>query len=464
MAQNCAFFNAELSSGEYDRVYLAETFASYFASFIGNGVYHRSVNELKVSEQDTPNMSIKVQPGQGYINGYWYENTSDYTLSVDVADGVLNRIDSIVLRWDRTARDIHLAILKGTAASIPVAPTIQRDADCYDLVLANINISAGAISVTQSAIQDVRSDSNLCGWVTGIIDQIDLTDLFDQWTAFFEEFKQQYTDEFTDWADQAKVAFESWVDTIHDILDESTAGHLQNEIEALQGEVSSLPSITDIIGAIYPVGSLYLSTSNINPSVYLGIGTWEQWGLGKVPVGVDSDQLEFNESEKIGGVKNNSYTPSGTVSGHILTTAEMPSHYHSSPIHSHGMASHSHTIPALSGTASAGGSHRHIISHFTEKVFGSTSSMKRLVGYDSSGNPVGSYTDSFTSTVGNHTHPVTTVPTSTGNASGNTADSPAANTGSAGSGNSHNHGFSGNSMNVSTLQPYITCYMWKRTA
>ena len=114
MAQECGFFNAELEGGEYDRVYNAEQFAAYFASFIGNGVFGNSMSELVVVENDTPNMSINVSSGQAWINGWWYRNTEEYNLSVDVADGVLNRIDIVVLRWGSTERDTWLQVVKGT--------------------------------------------------------------------------------------------------------------------------------------------------------------------------------------------------------------------------------------------------------------------------------------------------------------------------------------------------------------
>lgn len=52
-----------------------------------------------------------------------------------------------------------------------------------------------------------------------------------------------------------------------------------------------------------PVGTLLFNVSGTNPSEYLGFGTWELWGSGRVPVGVDTTQTEFNTVEKIGGSK-----------------------------------------------------------------------------------------------------------------------------------------------------------------
>lgn len=57
------------------------------------------------------------------------------------------------------------------------------------------------------------------------------------------------------------------------------------------------------VDLIYPVGSIYMSVNSTNPSQYFG-GTWQQWGSGKVPVGIDTSQAEFNTVEKTGGNKN----------------------------------------------------------------------------------------------------------------------------------------------------------------
>lgn len=319
MAQECAFFNAELNGEEYDRVYLAETFAAYFASFIGNGVYLDSLEDLKVVDQDVPNMSIQILSGQAWINGYWYRNTAAYTLPISIADGTLARIDRVVLRWDAEARDIYLTVLDGTPSANPVPPAITRNSDYYDLVLAEVSVAAGATIITQSAISDTRSDPSVCGWVTGVIEQIDLSELYTQWTTFFNEFKQDYTDAFTQWARQQETDFENWsaaqkniynnwiagcqedyntwiaafelaantwyseqqqefidwFEHIRDILDEEVAGHLQNEIEALQASDAEHESLLDVIAKM-------LIENRIAAVAELSDGSWLELSDGSM--------------------------------------------------------------------------------------------------------------------------------------------------------------------------------------
>lgn len=66
----------------------------------------------------------------------------------------------------------------------------------------------------------------------------------------------------------------------------------------------------------YPVGSIYLSVTNTNPSKWFG-GTWEQIAKGRTLVGVDTSDTDFNVVKKMGGEKK-----------HILSINEMPSHEH----------------------------------------------------------------------------------------------------------------------------------------
>lgn len=211
MAQECGFFNAQLVGEEYDRVYLAEQFAAYFASFIGNGVYGKSMQKLEVLAQSSPNMSVKVLSGEAWINGWWYRNTEEYTLSFDIADGVLSRIDVIVLRWGNQERDMWLQVIKGTASANPVAPSLRRDADYYDLQLATVSIARGTIKITQSAITDTRLNNAVCGLVTGVVDQIDTTNLYNQFEAYFQEFKDKYEADYDKWTKEQKQAYIDYI-------------------------------------------------------------------------------------------------------------------------------------------------------------------------------------------------------------------------------------------------------------
>ena len=54
----------------------------------------------------------------------------------------------------------------------------------------------------------------------------------------------------------------------------------------------------------YPVGSIFISTVNTNPSSYMG-GKWERFGNGRTLVGVNENDGDFNTAQKTGGSKTN---------------------------------------------------------------------------------------------------------------------------------------------------------------
>lgn len=92
------------------------------------------------------------------------------------------------------------------------------------------------------------------------------------------------------------------------------------ELDSLKKTVNSLNSLSDLTKSIYllmhPVGSIVITTVAQSPELVFG-GTWITWGSGRVPVGVDKAQEEFETVEKTGGEKN-----------HWLSIHETPSHTH----------------------------------------------------------------------------------------------------------------------------------------
>jgi hypothetical protein len=65
-----------------------------------------------------------------------------------------------------------------------------------------------------------------------------------------------------------------------------------------------LRKVNSDIKKIYPVGSIYINASvDTNPATLLGFGTWEAFGAGKVLVGLDAADADFDTVEETGGAK-----------------------------------------------------------------------------------------------------------------------------------------------------------------
>lgn len=245
MAVRSGFFN----SINGDRIYSATHWAEYFATFIGNGVFPNPSSNLQIASNN--NMTISVKAGKGWINGYILINDSDYLLDITPADGALNRIDRIVMRYDTVDREIRLEVKQGTFATNPTAPVLQRDADAFELALADIRVNAGAISISQANITDTRLNGDLCGIVHGVVDQVDTKTLFNQYQSWIAQEKLRFEndvdgwmtneqDDFETWEQQQKNDFDMWFANIQDILGGNVAGNLQNQITQLQADLGNI--------------------------------------------------------------------------------------------------------------------------------------------------------------------------------------------------------------------------------
>lgn len=260
--EKSSFFNSV--SG--DRKYKAEDWASYFGSFIGNGVFPVPSTGLQVVAGS--GMQVTVKAGKAWINGYFYNNTSDLSLTLATADGVLNRIDRIVVRWDLTNRVISVKAKSSSYSASPTAPVVERDADIYELAIADVYVGAGVTAITGSSITDKRLDSIVCGVVAGLVDTIDTTAFNAQLEAWFAEYQSESAAEynslvsymnslklqgntqydaleeyFADFKTEAKTDFDTWFEGLQDVLDENTAGNLLNMITALTARVDLIEAV-----------------------------------------------------------------------------------------------------------------------------------------------------------------------------------------------------------------------------
>lgn len=196
-----------------DRKYSASDIGEYFLKLISNGVFATPANAMQVKATFTPSMNVNVTAGWGFINCKYLHNTSNYTLTVTAADQALPRIDRVVMQMnpDIDTRACSIYVKAGTAAAEPTPPSLTRvTGGTWELSLAQIYVAGGASSITQSAITDERANTSVCGYVTGLIDQIDTTDLFAQYDAAFEEKGE----EVNEWFDAVREEVYSVTNTV----------------------------------------------------------------------------------------------------------------------------------------------------------------------------------------------------------------------------------------------------------
>ena len=138
--------------------YTQPQFAEVLEKLFTNGVFTDVDNELEVVECDPVALAVRVNTGEGWINGFWYQNTAYLTKSLGAADPANPRIDRIVLRLDTVTNfKISCEVLAGTPAADPDPPTLTQTASTYEISLAQVAVAALATSVGTANITDERT-------------------------------------------------------------------------------------------------------------------------------------------------------------------------------------------------------------------------------------------------------------------------------------------------------------------
>jgi len=97
-------------------------------------------------------------------------------------------------------------------------------------------------------------------------------------------------------------------------------GGTGGEIQITNAGALNTTTLATIIGAIYPVGSIYFNASvATNPGTLFGVGTWDALGAGRVILGAGGGYTAGD---------------TGGAATHTLTEAEMPAHDHDAPTYS----------------------------------------------------------------------------------------------------------------------------------
>lgn len=232
MAVTYGFFNS-LNS---DRLYNADQMSNYFKGLITNGVYE-SVDEALIVKATT-GMTVSVGTGRAIIDCKWINVDSIVNLSINASHVTLNRYTAVCLHLDIGNRQIEIITIDGTNATTPTKPVPTNTSTDKYLVLAYVYVGAGATAITQSNITDTRANTNICGWVTGLIKQVDTSELFLQWQDAYATYYEEMT-----------AAFDSWLSTLTSQLNVRTFIQAYKKRTVLDG-TSNVISL-DMTGYIY---------------------------------------------------------------------------------------------------------------------------------------------------------------------------------------------------------------------
>ena len=101
---------------------------------------------------------VHVRAGRASVRGHWYDLDAEETLAIGANTSGSPRIDRVVAQLDPSADSVVLAVLPGTPAGSPAAPTLtQTDTGVYELTLARVAVANGASTIAAVNVTDERT-------------------------------------------------------------------------------------------------------------------------------------------------------------------------------------------------------------------------------------------------------------------------------------------------------------------
>lgn len=209
-------------------MYNAENAETYLCTRT-SGVYSADDN---FSVQADGTMQVTVNPGLAWIKngdfaGKSVVSTEPVILSFAMADGVLNRKDRIVLRFDVGENATNIVVKQGTPASTAEPKPIERTGTVYELGLYVVDIPAGTLGLSAANITSTMLDESVCGIMRDGVTGIPTAQLQEQ----AEALMKQVAESVNQWEQEQTAEFEEWFEGIKGVLDGDTAGNLLNMIQ-----------------------------------------------------------------------------------------------------------------------------------------------------------------------------------------------------------------------------------------
>lgn len=200
-----------------DRKYNADDFNTFFEGLISKkGIFRNVGNAFSVVAGG--GLTVNVNTGKAIVNNYFVKNDAIETLTIETPHAIYDRYDAVILSWTLAKRSVELRIVTGTPQEIPEKYTPDRLLNMYDIVLAYIRVPANATQITNANITDTRYNTNLCGMIEVLLDQVDTGELYNEYLTAFDELKK----DLEKWEQQQKTQFETWFNALTEELQVNT--------------------------------------------------------------------------------------------------------------------------------------------------------------------------------------------------------------------------------------------------
>lgn len=261
MAVTYGFYN----SLNKDRVYNAEQMSAIFDGVITDGVFASIGGKLMPTAGS--GMQVIVKPGKCWFNSTWTVNDAELPLAISSADVSLPRIDAIVVEVNSAVntRMNSIKVVTGIPSANPVKPTLISNATQHQYALGYVTVPANSTSISGGNIEN-NVGKSACPFVTSILQQTNIDDLFNQW----------------------EIQFQTWFQNVQSQLSGNVASNLQAQIDAIvqdgYGKNGVVPTITISSGIQQLYSGLDALLTNMtardDKRFYISVSTGDAWQYG----------------------------------------------------------------------------------------------------------------------------------------------------------------------------------------
>ena len=205
MSVSSGFFN----SLNGDRKYNAAQMSAIFDGLIIDGVFASIGTAFAVKAAG--GLTVNVGVGKAWFDHTWTVNDSILPMTAPEAEGLLDRIDAVVLEVNGTesVRENTIKFVKGNPSSAPSRPTLTNEGNVHQYPLCYIYRKYGTAVINQADITPMVGTEST-PFVTGILQTISLDELLGKWQDELDRFTDARSQEVDDWIAQEESDFTAW--------------------------------------------------------------------------------------------------------------------------------------------------------------------------------------------------------------------------------------------------------------
>lgn len=205
-----SFASGFFNSVDHDRLYDATDISRLFDGLIRDGIF-ASIGDCLVVKQSNQ-MNVTVGTGRAWFNHTWSYNDALYPVTIPPSEILMDRIDAIVLEINsvEAVRANSIKLIKGTPASTPTKPSLTNTKEVHQYPLAYVTVGKEVTSIRQADIENCVG-TNMCPFVTGILEVISIEQLIPQWKDILNRFVEENTASFNTWMNGEKQEYQDWL-------------------------------------------------------------------------------------------------------------------------------------------------------------------------------------------------------------------------------------------------------------